>query len=69
MRLTFHLVMGVESMGIYKMQLDTAASQKYTSHSLQPPPTPLDTLEQHETPDKLQWLLHHMAWEKSPQSP
>lgn len=47
-------------MSIYKMQLDTAVAEKRSSHSLQPP-TPPDTLEQHETPDKLQWLSHHMA--------
>lgn len=54
---------GVESMSIYKMQLDTAVTEKRSSHSLQLPPQ--DTLEQHETPDKLQWLSHHMASEKS----
>lgn len=58
---------GVETMGIYKMQLDTAVREKRSSHSLQL--SPQDTLEQHETPDKLQWLSHHMASEKSSRKP
>lgn len=57
-------------MSIYKMQLDTAVTEEGSSHSLQLPPLlPPDTLEQHETPDKLQWLSHHMAKERKKNAP
>lgn len=53
---------GVQSMSIYKMQLDTAVREKQQPQFAALSP---DTLEQHETPDRLQWLSHHMAKEKS----
>lgn len=49
-------------MSTYKMQLDPAATENSSRHSFKL--SPLDTLEQHETPDKLQWLSYHMAPER-----
>lgn len=47
------------------MQLDTAVSGKKKKQQPQFAAFPPDTLEKHETPDRLQWLSHHMAGEKS----